>query len=125
MIEYISRMPFDVNTDTSKVHVWPPVTTANGLTAENNFGGCASFSTCESIEEFDGVSFNRERDGFRFGVSINVRYVDEDDPTIVTGSQTFAKEVTVSVTNPHMSLGGNPVTLQMRRVITYDKVTDI
>jgi len=124
VIEYISRMPFDVNTDTSKVFVWPPVTTANGLTAEGDFGGCGNFIACESVEQFDGVSFTRKRDGFQFNVSIDVRYVDEDNPTLATGYQTFAKEVTVNVANPHMTIGGNPVTLQMRRVITYDKVTD-
>lgn len=124
VIEAISRMPFDAKTDTAKVAVWPPVTSAAGLTAEGNFGGCASFSACESVEEFHGLTFNRERDGFEYVVSIAVRYVDEDDPATYSASQTFAKQVTVTVASPHLSIASAPATLQMRRVLTYDKVTN-
>ncbi len=124
VIEQIARAPFDVATDTSKVSVWPPVSSAAGLTAEADFGGCAYFNTCESVEEFDGVTFDYTRDGFTYGVSIVVRYVDEDNPNYQTGSQTFAKQVTVDIASPHLQIGAAPAVLRMQRVITYDKVTD-
>lgn len=124
VIEHISRLPFDVATDTSKVSVWPPVSSPAALTPAANFGGCVSYNTCESIEEFHGFAFPVVRDNFRYDVSVDVAYVDEDNPSVYSANQTYAKQVTVSVASPHMNIGNGPLTLQMRRVITYDKVTN-
>lgn len=124
VIEHISRLPFDAKTDTSKVFVWPPVTSPAALTSEGSFGGCVSYGACESIEEFDGFTFPVIRDGFRYDVTVDVVYVLEDNPSTYSATQTYAKQVTVSVASPHLNIGSGPMTLQMRRVITYDKVTN-
>ena len=125
VLEAIGREPFDSETDTTKVSTFPAVTSPAQLTDEGSFGGCASFSACEDVDDFDDLTFTRQLDGFSYVIEIQVRYVDEDQPDVYAGTQTYAKEVRALITNQHVYLGNpsNLLTVEMRRVITYDKVT--
>ena len=126
-LEVIGMRPFDSKTDTTKVSTFPAVTSQYQLTPEADFGGCVYFNLCEDIDDYDGMVIKREYDGFEYTVTITVRYVDPLNPTIYTGSQTFAKEILVEITNPYIYVGssGNPITVPFRRIYSYQKATSI
>jgi len=126
VLEAIGRLPFDSKTDTTKVFTFPTVTSADELTGEGSFGGCASFADCEDIDDFDGLTVTRTLDDFEYDVEIQVRYVSEDSPDVYSGGNTFAKEVRVQITNPYIFFGdpSNPLTIEMRRVFTYQRATE-
>lgn len=127
VLEAIGRLPFDSKTDTMKVFTFPTVTGPNELTAEADFGGCVSFATCEDIDDFHGLTFVRTLDGFDFTVDVSVRYVVETSPDQYSGTQTFAKEVRLEITNPYIYFGSpsNPLTIELRRVFSYQRVTSV
>lgn len=127
VLEAIGRLPFDSKTDTLKVTKIPAVESADELTGPGSFGGCASFSDCEDIDDFDGLTTTRALDGFEYDVEIDVRYVVEASPGTYSGVNTFAKEVRVLITNPYIHFGdpSNPLTVEMRRVFTYQRTTDV
>ena len=127
ILEAISRFPFDSKTDTLKVFTFPTVTSASELTAEADFGGATSFADAEDIDDFDGVTLIRLLDGFTYSVGVEVRYVMEAAPDQYSGTQTFAKEVRLQVTNPYIFFGdaSNPLTIEMRRVFTYQRATSV
>ncbi|NBB75674.1 MAG: hypothetical protein GVY35_18680 [Bacteroidetes bacterium] len=87
----------------------------------------ARYTACHYLEGFDGLTdVPFERGGFDFEVDIDVEYVDPDTHQ-PSATPTFAKAVTLSITNPHMHLGrdrSRPLTVEMRRVMYYDRVTD-
>jgi hypothetical protein len=127
VLEAIGRLPFDSETDTTKVTTIPAVESADELTGEGSFGGCTSFADCEDIDDFDGLTTTRTLDGFDYEVEIDVRYVEEDTPDTYSATNTFAKQVRVLITNPHIYFGdpSNLLTIEMRRVFTYQRSTDI
>jgi hypothetical protein len=127
ILEAISRFPFDSKTDTLKVFTFPAVTSAAELTADADFGGATSFADAEDIDDFDGVTLVRTLDGFDYSVAVEVRYVVETTPDQYSGAQTFAKSVRLQITNPHIFFGdrSNPLTIEMRRVFTYQKATSV
>lgn len=127
VIDVIGSRPFDAKTDTLKVTTIPAVLSSDELTSAAGFGGCATFLLCEDIDDFDGLVISRELNGFVFTVTISVRYVIPTDPTQTSGSNTFAKEVLVEVSNPYLFVGSqsNPITVPFRRVFSYQKTTSI
>ncbi len=127
IVEAVGVRPFDSKTDTTKVTAFPAVTSENQLTAAVNFGGCTSFLLCEDIDDFDGLVITRNRDGFEFTATITVSYVNPDNPALASGSNTYAKEVLVEITNPFLFVGSrsNLITVPFRRVFTYQKTTSI
>lgn len=128
VLERIGSLPFDSKTDTTKVFTFPLVTEANQLTDASAFGGCVDFALCEDIDDFHGLTIQREQDDFTYGLQIDVEYVDVLAPFGSTyGPQSFAKKVTLSVTNPHLYLGDrdNPLTVTLSRVFTYQRVTSV
>lgn len=130
VLEDVGRraLPFDSNTDESKLPQpidYPVVHYAAQLTPASSFGGCTDFALCEDLDDFDGIpSFTRTSEGLDYDVTIEVRYVDEDNPDVEQTSQTFAKEVNVVVSSPSIMIGGDPLSVGYARVFTYDKATD-
>ena len=91
-------------------------------------GACTSYGTCNYIEGFNGLAaFPVQRGGFTYTVnSISVQFVD---PVTQAASlaPTFAKKVTITVSNPYLYLGDDPTntfSLTMSRVFTYGCVAD-
>ena len=78
-------------------------------------------------DDFDGLTFTRTLDGFAYTVSVEVSYVVETSPSQYSGSQTYAKAVRLLITNPHIFFGdpSNPLTIEMRRVFTYQRATSV
>ena len=127
VLEAIGQLPFDSKTDTTKVFTFPTVTLPEQLTSAADFGGAADFASSEDIDDFDGLTFTRTLDGFAYTVSVEGSYVVETSPSQYSGSQTYAKAVRLLITNPHIFFGdpSNPLTIEMRRVFTYQRATSV
>lgn len=126
LLDHIGRQAFDENTDETKIAepTWPIVTSPSGLTAEASFGGCTDFWTCDDIDDFHGLTVNRDLNGLPYTVDISVRYVDELDPDQPTGgAPSYAKEVTLEISTAAIQMGGAPLTVKIGRVYTYDRIT--
>lgn len=129
VLEDVGRraLPFDEKTDESKLPTpidYPVVHSAAELTPADQFGGCVSYTACEDLDDFHGMSFTRTSNDIEYDVTVEVRYVDEDDPDTQGAAQTFAKEVNVIVANRSILMFGQPITVEYARVFTYDKATD-
>lgn len=127
-VERIARteMAFDEATDSEKVAegaVYPYVAGPGELTPGNSFGGCADLVACDDLDDFHGVSVNGDMEGLPYNVDVAVAYVDAltGGPT---GSQTFAKELTVTVSTPALSLKGETLSVGYSRVFTYPSLFD-
>lgn len=110
ILDYIASKPFDEATDgrvVTNVAELTPLPFATGGTYE----------AAEDIDDFNGIVpfvYNTDFPNVPFTIAIEVRYVEENDLSQVATSQTFAKEVLVTLTNPYME---RPVTLS--RVFSY------
>lgn len=91
-----------------------------------------TFRNCPYIEGFDGLAtatdtLQRTRSGFDYAVSdISVQYVDPAT-FAPAATETFAKEVSVTVENPYLYVGADPTNtfkLEVSRVFTYGCVAD-
>ncbi len=126
VVEHIGRQPFDSQTDSNKVATVPPVTNANQLTPKGSFGGCTDYNSCEDVDDFDGLAITRIVDGLQFDVQIEVNYVDELTPDNQPGYNTFAKEVRLTISSPYLYITkSTPVSVQIARVIAYDRTTKV
>ncbi len=131
VFEYLASRAYDAATDTARVHVYPPVTTPLALTIEDGagWGGCTPYASmynpgaCLDLDDYDGATMTRDYEGLEYDVEITVRYVQRNNPDQPSATQTYAKEVHLEITNPHLLLGDNPVTAEMTRVYTYDEPT--
>ena len=134
VLEHIERTPFDENTDESKqVPLEYPVITGTGqLTPDGGaqWGGCTSLAlsdpSCDDIDDFDGVSVDVDVDGLVYTVEVAVQYVSPaTTPATLapSGAQTYAKEVTLTISNPYLLLGGTPLQVELKRVFTYNRHT--
>ena len=123
ILEDIGASAFD-NRTREDLFETPPAG-AGALTPAASFGGvsaedCASL--CLDIDDFHGLTFREEHGGFDFDVSIAVRYVNPDDPEQSSGTNTFAKEVILRITNSNIYHAGRPDSLmpiEIGRVFTY------
>lgn len=128
VLEFIGRRAFDENTDESKIDplVYPVITTVGQLTSIAGFGGCDSFTLappgCDDIDDFDGVTADVTLGAFVYEVEVDVRYVV---PTTAapSASPTYAKEVTLTLTNPYVLIGADPLQVTVSRVFTYGRHT--
>jgi len=123
IIEDIGTRAFD-NRTREDLYADAP-TSETELTASGNFGGVALANcdtSCKDIDDFHGLTFTRNRDGIDFDVSITVRYVDPDNPDVEAFTQTYAKEVILTITNPNIYRLNNPdslVQIEIGRVFSY------
>lgn len=95
--------------------------------ASSTMGDCADFATCPYIEGFYGLDTTIVRGDFEYAVHVDtVRYVDPTNYATPSATQTFAKAVQITVTNPYLYVGdlSNTFSLTMERVFTYGCVTD-
>ncbi len=127
VLEHIGSKAFDARTDTNKVTVFPAVTSASQLTSPTDateWGACTNYQLCEDIDDFDGMMLTRNRDGLEYQITIDVEYVDPDNPDTPSG-KSYAKAVEVAVSNPYMKVGSSntPLTVNMYRVFTYQRST--
>lgn len=130
VLDHIERKPFDRATDESKTAgppTYPMVTVAAQLTGENTgewgTNACAGFLLCDDIDDFDGQTVTRDLDGLVYTVEIEVHYVDAATFADSGGTKTFAKEVTVTISNPYLTIGDDPLEVAISRVFTYERIT--
>jgi hypothetical protein len=120
-------LPFDRWVDPDRLPVpsyYPYVHSADGLTAEDDFGGCVDFDACLDIDDFDDMTgIAGSRGGIDFEASIQVHYVAEEDPAAPVAGNTFAKEIVVTVESDAIQVFGESVAATYRRVITYPRIT--
>ena len=110
ILDYIGTKPFDEATATGFV------SDAEDLTPLPFPTGNA-YEEAEDIDDFNGIQpyiYVTDFDDMGFTAEIEVRYVDEDDITQVSMTQTFSKEVVLTLTHPNLE---QPITLN--RVYSY------
>ena len=108
----IGLHPFDAATAGSEV------TDRSALTPEGQFNSEGkTYETASDVDDFHNVAYTyKKEEGFDFDFTLNitVRYVDEDNPSVDAGSQTFAKMVKVRIENPNL-----PAPLELEILYTY------
>jgi|SRR5690606_16244420 len=127
LLEEIGARPYTVGTE----GVILSEEAKGSLPAKGDFcGACgcnpdASFSGCFFITDFDGAKATRERNDIEFEVEIDVNYVLENDPAVISGTQTFSLRVDLTITSPLLYVGtpDNPLIYRMSRVFTHPQVT--
>jgi hypothetical protein len=129
VLDLIGRQPFDENTDESKQTplTYPVIGNTGQLTPKADFGGCTALavwtSGCDDLDDFDGLTIEVDVDGFQYETSIAVGYVDPLDPDSPSGGNSYAKEVTLTISNPYLLIGGQPMEVDLSRVYTYNRHT--
>ncbi len=132
LMEHLGNKAFDENTDETGIEPsdFPLVTSPSMLTPDNgpDWGGCPSLydNTCNDIDDFDGMTIERDVEGLAYRAAIEVRYVNETSPNTTSGVSTYAKEVVITVTTPayrHLLIGGAPLEVRLSRVFAYKRIT--
>ena len=129
VVDYIGRRPFDENTDESKQSPlsYPVITGTGFLTPKGSFGGCASLTlsdpACDDIDDFDGLAITVALGGFDYAVEVDVNYVDPNNPSNPATGNSYAKEVAVTISNPYVVVGGQPLEVRVTQVYTYNRHT--
>ena len=94
----------------------------------NTHGDCTDYTACNYIEGFQGIDTTLTRGEFDYRVEIlDVEYVDPLNFFSSSAASTFAKKVSVRVTNPFLYIGDDPTntfSLDVERVFTYGCLTD-
>jgi hypothetical protein len=131
IVDEIARqdLPFDeeVNPDSLPTpSYYPYVHYAWQLTPAAEFGGCADFYACQDLDDFHEIDppIEGERGGIEYTANIEVKYVDLENPSTDAGTQTFAKEVIVTVESESIQINGEPIAATYSRVITYPRITN-
>ena len=137
-LERIGRTDFDeqTNEDGRDINDFPLVQNTSQLTAEGSaeWGVCGTNGydfwddRCDDVDDFDDLTSTWTRedlDGINYTLEFTVNYVDPDDPKTVLGSQSYAKEVIVEVSNPYFTYGGTPYKVKLSRIYAYERITQI
>jgi hypothetical protein len=133
-IERITRMEvaFDekTNPDTlSQYEVFPYVDSPAELTPAASFGSVLcndleNVAGCFDLDDFHGISLSDlDAEGMPYGMEIEVAYVDTLTGA-ASGSQTYAKEVTVTVSSGVVKFGGEDISVSYARVFGYPSAFD-
>ncbi len=107
VMNYIASKPFDARTADNTVNRYNKVPAL--LTPASEFGSCAAFGSCNDIDDFHGLpAFQRTFEvepgtEIKFDVAVKVEYIDESG--FRSTSQTWAKEVTVAVSDAESTSG--------------------
>jgi hypothetical protein len=99
MLEEIKCKSFDEST------LQFPTTNTASLTPAANLGPETgeTYSSFNDVDDFNG--FTRAVDAPHaegYDVSCKIEYVEENDPDVVSSTQTFYKKATITVTSPYM-----------------------
>ena len=128
VLNEISKHDYDPNT------IFGEVLARNALSPEGSWGSGSCnpdnrFAGCFVINDFHGKTatrtITRTHDGTAYTVDYNVsdlevHYVTEAAPHTASGTQTYAKEVTLNVSTPALvDAAGDPIEIPMSRVYTY------
>lgn len=118
ILEEIKAKAFDEMT------VSAPCTTVAALTAPSSLGPDTSETANTFFDDIDDYNnYTRTVISPRLGIyfaAVQVRYVDPNTPESASGISTFAKQVSVFVTNEYLiSPANTPDTLRLRTVIAY------
>ena len=128
MLNEIGKMEYDPNT------IFGEVLPRTALSPEGAWGSGScnpntNYSGCFTINDFHGKTavrtLNRAYQGANQTVTYNVtdievHYVGESAPYAASGTQTYAKEVTLNISTPVLVDGaGNPIEIPMSRVYMY------
>ena len=115
LFEYIGSRDFDAQTANGTV---TPENPDPALLTPLPFSGVATFEEAQDIDDFHGLSFTRtfrvDDVTFDFDVTVEVYYVDPQEPEEAMSTPTLAKKVVLTLTNKHMI---RPLTIS--RVFTY------
>jgi hypothetical protein len=127
-LEQISRMelPFDAMTNAdlrNQYEVFPYVDSPAELTSAGAFGGCNEIGpSCMDLDDFHGINLkNLDAGGLPYDLEISVAYVDTVDGS-PSMSQTFAKEITATVSTGAVLVAGDSVSVSYSRVFAYPSV---
>lgn len=118
LFEELANRPFDASIigSTTRSADLP----AHQFTPARAFGGTCNIDIgCADLDDYHGQTRILERESLKYTVRIEVRYVDEDDPTVVSYVPTFAKEVILRITTTHLRHQREPVVMVLGRVYTY------
>ena len=110
ILDYIGTKPFDEATATGFVSDAEDLTPLPFPTGN-------TYEEAEDIDDFNGIqpyNYVTDLDDMSFTAEIEVRYVDDDDITQVSTTQTFSKEVVLTLTHPNLE---QPIILN--RVYSY------
>lgn len=110
ILDYIGTKPFDEATATGFVSDAEDLTPLPFPTGN-------TYEEAEDIDDFNEIQpyiYVTDLDDLGFTAEIEVRYVDDDDITQVSTTQTFSKEVVLTLTHPNLE---QPIILN--RVYSY------
>jgi len=102
----------------------PPVTPSQ-LTAPGALGpaGGETYPNFNDLDDFNNLSLvdSTSLPSVQFTISAQVVYVNPNNPSQVSGSQTFAKRLRVTVTSPFLVNPANnqPTQVQLEQVYAY------
>ncbi len=112
MINEIESKAFDQTT------VYKSVSTADSLTPPNSLGPDGTETVPTQFNDIDDYNDYTTTDTLNilgnFNVKVKVFYIQKMSPDVVSYTQTFSKQVNVSVTNMYL-----PDTLKFSQVISY------
>lgn len=79
--------------------------------------------TCDDVDDLHGLTLDIVHGDLTYQVDIEVGYVDPSDLTQSVTSQTFAKEMSLTITTPNYVMAGAPLEVELSQVFTYDRLT--
>lgn len=112
IIEEIQTKAFDEKT------IHNPVWNTNSLTSSGTLGkdfGESLNTQFDDVDDYKGysTSINIDKVG-TFALNVNIYYVQQMNPDVPSGTQTYSKLVRVSISNESL-----PDTLRFQQVISY------
>ncbi|MEL6446032.1 MAG: hypothetical protein AAF089_07075 [Bacteroidota bacterium] len=113
VLDYISTTAFDEATKGGGSYSRDELTAVPFSTGKR-------YEDADDIDDFHEIqtyTFTSGYESYEFEVDVTVQYVSEEDGETVSGTPTFAKLVTVYVTNPILQRYDRTVT--MSQVMTY------
>jgi hypothetical protein len=111
LIEEVKQKAFDAKT------IDFPTTNPESLTPANNLGpgNFEDYPFYNDIDDFNGFERGVSAPhAENYLVGCEVHYVDDDNPDIISTTQTFYKKVTITVSSPYLR---NPV--QLSQIFTH------
>jgi hypothetical protein len=119
LIEEIHSKAFDENTVSSAVD---DISNLSPIYELKYDSGEITNTTFDDVDDYNGYSRDYTDKLFdNFNASVKVYYVNESNPAQSSSIQTFAKKVTITISNPYLTIKENESvgTLEFSSIITY------